>query len=164
MTPGTFLTPTKNFMNFLAADPFRMFQNRPARLFEEPLAAFRPFLPLATEENWPLAAWTPLCDIYETDKELVLKVELPDVKKEDVDVTLENNVLTLRGERKFEDKTQRENYHRVERQYGEFMRSFTIPTFVDATKINAEFKDGVLTVTLPKHEEARPKQISVKVH
>lgn len=161
MTPGTFLAPTKKFMNFMATDPFRLL-NRPTRLFEEPFTMF-PFLPM-TEENWPLAAWAPPCDIFETDKELVLKVELPEVKKEEVDVTLENNVLTLRGERKFEERTERENYHRVERHYGEFMRSFTLPAFVDATKINAEFKDGVLTVTLPKHEEARPKQINVKVN
>jgi HSP20 family protein len=159
MTPGNFLTPTRNFMNLMATDPFRLV-NSP-RLFEEPFTTFRPFLP--AEENWPMRAWTPPTDIYETDKELVLKVELPEVKKEDVEVTLENNVLTLHGERKFEEKTERENYHRVERHYGEFMRSFTLPTFVDANKINAEFKDGVLAVTLPKHEGARPKQITVKV-
>ena len=161
MTPDTFLTPTKNFMNLMATDPFRLL-NRTARLFEEPFSMFRPFLP--TEENWQMTAWTPLCDIYETDKEVVLKLELPEVKKDEVAITLENNVLTLRGERKFEEKTDRENYHRVERRYGEFLRSFTIPTFVDASKIDAGFKDGVLTVTLPKLEEARPKQISVKVH
>ena len=157
MTPGNFLTPTKNFLNFMAMDPFRL-ANRPTRLFEE---TFRPFL--TTDEVWP-TTWMPLCDIYETDKEMVLKVELPEVKKEDVDVVLENNVLMLKGERKFEENTERENYHRVERHYGEFMRSFTLPTFVDATGINAEFKEGVLTVTLPKHEEAKPKQISVKVN
>ena len=161
MTPDTFLTPTKNFMNLMATDPFRIL-NRPARLFEEPFTMFRPYLP--PEENWPLTAWTPLCDIYETDKEMVLKFELPEVKKEEVTITLENNVLTLKGERKFEEKTDRENYHRVERRYGEFLRSFTIPAFVDHTKINAEFKDGILTVTLPKFEEARPKQIAVKVN
>lgn len=159
MTPGTFLTPTKNFMNLMAMDPFRLI-NRPTRLFEETL---RPFF-ATTEETWPLTTWTPLCDIYETDREIVLKVELPEVKKEDVDVLLENNLLTLRGERKFEAKTEREHYHRVERHYGEFVRSFTLPTFVDATKINAEFKEGVLMVTLPKHEEAKPKHINVKVN
>jgi HSP20 family protein len=159
MTPETFLTPRKNFVNFLATDPFRLLN---PRLFEEPFSAFRPFLP--REENWPLAAWTPPCDIYETDKEVVLKVELPEVKKENVDVTLDNNVLTLRGERKFEEKTERENYHRVERHYGEFMRSFNLPAFVDHSRIKAEFKDGVLTVTLPKYGEARPKQINVKVN
>lgn len=159
MTPGTFLTPTKNFMNFMAADPFRLLQSR---LFEEPLTMFRPLT--ATEENWPLTAWTPPCDIYETDKNVVLKFELPEVKKEDVKVCIENNVLMLRGERKFAEETDRENYHRVERHYGEFMRSFTLPAYVDATKINAEFKLGVLTVTLPKREEAKTKQIDVKVN
>ena len=160
MTSDTFLTPTKNF-NLMAADPFRLL-NRTARLFEEPFAMFRPFVP--TEENWQMTAWTPLCDIYETDKELVFKLELPEVKKDDVAITLENNVLTMKGERKFEEKTDHENYHRVERRYGEFTRSFTLPTFVDPNKIDAEFKHGVLTVTLPKFEEARPKHISVKVH
>ena len=159
MRPGTFLTPTKNFTNFMATDPFRLLQSR---LFEEPFTMFRPLM--TTEETWPLTAWTPPCDIYETDKKVVLKVELPDVKKEDVKVTMENNVLMLRGERKFEEETDRENYHRVERHYGDFMRSFTLPAYVDATKTDAEFKHGVLTVTLPKREEAIAKQIDVKVH
>lgn len=119
--------------------------------------------PLGGEE-WTLKAWAPPCDIFETNHELVMKFELPAVKKEDVEIKLEQNVLTLRGERRFEEKTDRENYHRVERHYGEFMRSFNVPMFVDAAKITAEFKDGVLTVTLPKNEEARPKQINVKVN
>ena len=160
MTNGTSLAPTRKMMNLMATDPFRL-MNR-TRLFEDPFTMF-PFLPV-TEESSALAAWTPPCDIYETDKEIVLKAELPEIKKEDVEVTLENNVLTLRGERKFEEKIDRENYHRVERHHGEFMRSFTLPAFVDSTKIKAEFKDGVLVVTLPKHEEARPKQINVKVN
>ncbi len=159
MTPGTFLTPTENLTNFMTTDPFRLLQNR---LFQEPFTMFKPFV--TTEENWPLMAWTPPCDIYETDKEVVLKVELPEVKREAVEVTLDNNVLMMKGERKFEEKTDRENYHRIERRYGEFMRSFTLPVYIDAAKINAEFKDGVLTVTLPKHEEARPKHINVKVN
>lgn len=161
MNSGNFLTPVKDFMSM---DPFRLFPNRMERLFtEEPLAMLRTMLPI--EENyWPLKAWTPACDIFETDKELVIKFELPEVKKEDVEVKIEQNVLTLRGERKFEEKTDRENYHRVERRYGEFMRSFNVPLYVDAAKINAEFKDGVLTVTLPKSKEARPKQINVKVN
>lgn len=159
MIPGNFTTPTRNFI----MDPFRLFPNTMNRMFEEPLATFRPFLPL--EENyWPMKAWTPPCDIYETDKELVLKFELPDVKKEDVRVMMENNVLMLRGERKFEQETERANYHRVERHYGEFMRSFNVPMFVEAAKIDAEFRDGVLTVTLPKREEAKAKQIDVKVN
>ena len=158
MNTGNFLTPVRDFMSL---DPFRLFPNRMEHLFEEPLALFRPVM--ATEE-WPLRAWTPPCDIFETDKELVIKFELPEVKKEDVEVKIEQNVLTLHGERKFEEKTDRENYHRVERRYGEFTRSFSVPLYVEAAKINAEFKDGVLTVTLPKSEEARPKQINVKVN
>jgi len=154
MNFGNFLTPKKDHMSL---DPFRL-SNRMERFFEDPL--FRS----ALAEEWPSKAWAPLCDIFETDKELVMKFELPEVKKEDVEVKLEQNVLTLRGERKFEEKTDRENYHRVERHYGEFMRSFTVPLYVDAAKINAEFKDGVLTITLPKNEEARPKQINVKVN
>lgn len=159
MTPGTSLSPTKNLMHLMATDPFRLFENR---LFEEPFTMFKPLA--TTEENWPLMAWTPPCDIYETDKEVVLKIELPEVKREAVHVTLENNVLMMKGERKFEEETDRENYHRIERHYGEFMRSFTLPAYVDAAKINAEFKDGMLTVTMPKHKEARPKQINVKVN
>lgn len=98
------------------------------------------------------AAWTPPCDIYETDKEIVLKMELPEMKKEDVHVALERNVLTLRGERKFEETVNRENYHRIERRYGEFTRVFALPNFVEGSKALAEFKEGTLTVTLPKNE------------
>ena len=150
---GNLMSPVKDFMSL---DPFRLVPNRMGQLFEEPL--------LRGTEEWPMKAWVPPCDIFETDKALVMKFELPEVKKEDVEVKLEQNVLTLRGERKFEEKTDRENYHRVERHYGEFMRSFNVPLYVDATKINAEFRDGVLTITLPKNEEARPKQINVKVN
>jgi HSP20 family protein len=94
----------------------------------------------------------------------MLKMELPEMKKEDVHVMVENNLLTLRGERKFDEKLDRENFHRIERHYGEFLRTFTLPTFVDGNKIFAEFKDGVLTVTLPKNIAAIPKQIEVKVN
>jgi HSP20 family protein len=156
---GGNLTPLAK--NLRSLDPFRLFPNRMESLFDEPMNALRPF---TGNEDWTLKAWTPPCDIFETDKELVMKFELPEIKKEDVSVTIEQNVLTLRGERKFEEKTDRDNYHRIERRYGEFMRSFNVPPYVDAAKINAEFKDGVLTVTLPKSEEARPKQITVKVN
>ncbi len=161
MTSGTFLTPNRSFMNFMSTDPFRLLPNSPARLFEQPFTMFRPFLP--AEESLPFTAWTPACDIYETEKELVLKMELPEIERENVQVTVENNALTIRGERKLEEKVARENYHRIERSYGEFMRSFTLPTFVDGNRIVAEFKEGLLTVTLPKNEEVRPKQIEVKV-
>ena len=159
MTPGNLMSPNRT--NFLTMDPFRLLTTTPMRFFEDPFKVFRPFLP--TEETMPFMAWTPPCDIFETDKELVLKMELPEMKKEEVHVTIDNNVLTLRGERKFTDKVERENFHRIERSYGEFLRSFTLPTFVDGNKIFAEFKDGLLTVTLPKNTAAIPKQIEVKV-
>jgi HSP20 family protein len=160
MTPGTLMSSNRT-RNLLPLDPFRLFQTTPMRFLEDPFTAFRPFLP--TEETMPFTAWTPQCDIYETDKELVLKMELAEMKKEDVHVTIENNLLTLRGERKFDETIERENFHRVERHYGEFLRTFTLPAFVDGNKIFAEFKDGLLTVTLPKNTAAIPKQIEVKV-
>jgi HSP20 family protein len=136
----------------MTTDPFFLLQNRLNRLYE-------PF----AEEHFPLTTWVPACDIYETTKEIVVKAELPGLKKEEVLVSIENNLLTIRGERKFEDEVKRENFHRVERTYGEFLRSFTLPSFIDANKILAEFKDGLLVVTLPKREESKPKQIEVKV-
>ena len=102
-------------------------------------------------------------DIYEQGTDIVLKAELPGVDPKDVDIRLENNVLTLRGQRKLEDEVKRESYHRVERSYGSFSRSFTLPTVVDQAAIKAEFKDGLLQVTLPKREEAKPKQIQINV-
>jgi len=127
-----------------------------------PFETFRSFGPLF-DKHWPFSAWTPPCDIYETDSEVVLKMELPELRKEDVHVTLENSVLTLRGERKFEAAVNRENYHRIERKYGEFMRIFTLPPFVEGSKVVAEFKDGLLTVTLPKNAAEVTRQIEVKV-
>ena len=128
-----------------------------------PFEMFRMFAPVF-DQNWPVTAWTPPCDIYETDKEIVLKMDLPEMRKEDVQVTHENNVLTLRGARKFEEAVNRENYRRIERSYGEFTRSFTLPALIEGDNFVAEFKEGVLTVTLPKREEARAKQIDVKVN
>jgi HSP20 family protein len=93
----------------------------------------------------------------------VLKAELPGVDPKDVDIRIENNVLTISGERKFDSEVKKENYHRVERAYGTFTRSFTLPTMVDSGAVKAEFKDGVLRVTLPKREEAKPKQIQINV-
>lgn len=127
-----------------------------------PFETFRSFGPIF-DKSWPFATWTPPCDIFETDKAIVLKMELPEMRKEDVRVTLENNVLTLRGERKFDETVTRESYHRIERNYGEFLRIFTLPRFVDGTKIAAEFNEGVLTVTLPKNATALPREIEVRV-
>jgi HSP20 family protein len=106
--------------------------------------------------------WTPAVDIYEAEgREVVIKAELPELKREDIAVTFENNVLTLKGERKLEQETKRENFQRIERRYGTFSRSFTLPSTVDASQINATYKDGVLTVRLPQREEAKAKQIAV---
>ena len=154
MKTATALAPIKATRKVAATDPFLFFQNRWNRLFED----FSPYL----DEQLSLTSWMPACDVYETDKELVIKAELPGVNKENVFVGLENNTLTIYGERSF-DETKRETYHRVERTYGEFMRAFTLPAFIEPKQILAEFKDGILTVTLPKREEAKPKQIEVTV-
>jgi len=109
-------------------------------------------------------AWVPAVDIYETDAhEVVLKAELPDMKREDINLTFENGVLTLKGERKFEQEAKKENFQRIERRHGAFSRSFTLPNTVDASRISAAYKDGVLTIRLPQREEAKPKQIAVNV-
>jgi HSP20 family protein len=109
-------------------------------------------------------AWVPAVDIYETDAhEVVLKAELPDMKREDINLTFENGVLTLKGERRFEQEAKKENFQRIERRHGAFSRSFTLPNTVDASRINAAYKDGVLTIRLPQREEAKPKQIAVNV-
>ena len=106
--------------------------------------------------------WTPAVDIYETEgREVVIKAELPEMKREDISVTFENNVLTLKGERKLEQEVKRENFQRIERRYGSFTRAFTLPPTVDGGQISASYKDGVLTIRLPQREEAKPKQIPV---
>jgi HSP20 family protein len=115
------------------------------------------------DEDYTLSSWTPAVDIAEHDDEYLVKVELPGVNKDEVKLTLENNILTIRGEKKQEKETKKENYHRVERSYGSFQRSFTLPAAVKADKIDASYKDGILTVSLPKAEEAISKQIEVKV-
>lgn len=108
-------------------------------------------------------AWVPAVDVYENnDHEFVLKAELPEMKREDISITFDNGVLTLKGERRAELETTRENYHRIERQHGTFTRSFTLPATVDAARIQASYKDGVLTVRVPQLEEAKPKQIEIK--
>lgn len=114
-----------------------------------------------TDEDLFPSVWSPAVDVAESDNEYLVKVELPGINKEDVKVTVQDSVLTILGEKKQE--TEPKNYHRVERSYGSFQRSFTLPTTVKADKVDATFKDGVLTIALPKAEEARPKEIDVKV-
>ena len=115
------------------------------------------------EEAMTLAEWAPLVDIIEEEKEYRIKAELPEVNKSDVKVTVQDDVLTIAGERTFEKEDTGRKYHRVERAYGSFARSFTLPEDADAAKVSADFKDGVLIVHLPKSEKARPKSIEVKV-
>jgi HSP20 family protein len=110
-----------------------------------------------------LATWAPAVDIYETENELVIKADLPDVNEKDLDVRVENNMLTLRGERKFEQKVKEENYLRIERSYGSFSRSFSLPNTVNTETIKAEYKNGALTVELPKRAETKPRQVKVNV-
>jgi HSP20 family protein len=135
-------------------------QDRMNRIFDEAFRGTR-----AAEDEWALGgSWAPPVDIYEQDGNLVLQAELPGIDPKDVDVRVENNVLTLRGERKFDQAVKRESCHRVERAYGTFCRAFTLPNIVDTTGIKADFKDGVLHVTMPKREDAKPKQIQIQIN
>jgi HSP20 family protein len=110
-----------------------------------------------------LTAWAPSVDVYETENELVIKADLPEVPEKDIDLRVENNMLTIRGERKFEQNVKEENYLRMERSYGSFSRSFSVPNTVDTQAIKAEYTDGVLTITLPKRAESKPKQVKINV-
>ena len=116
-----------------------------------------------TSEESNLTAWAPAVDIFETEHELVVKADLPDVNPQELDIRVENNILTIRGERKFEKKVSEENYLRVERSYGTFARSFTLANTVNSEAIKADYQNGVLTLSIPKLEEAKPKQIKVNV-
>ena len=140
-------------MSLIRWDPFREFNTLPARL-----GGF-----FGRDWDMPMSTttWNPLVDIFENDNEVVIKAELPGMNPKDIDVKLENNVLTLKGERRFEKETKEENYHRVEREFGTFSRSFALPTAVNADKVSAEYKDGVLKIVLAKKEEIKPKPIKI---
>lgn len=140
-------------------------QNRFLSLFNRNLGYSRPSLSGDgdTEEKMTLSEWAPLVDIAEDDKEYLIKAELPEVSKNDLRVTVESGVLTLTGERKFEKEEKGKKYHRVERAYGSFVRSFTLPDDADPAKVNAEFKDGILKVHVAKSEQSKPKAIDIKV-
>jgi HSP20 family protein len=144
-------------MNLVVRDPFwREFtalSNRLNRLVQTP----------GEEEGDYLGSWSPVVDIYDKGGEVVIHAELPGMKKEDIDIRVENNVLTIRGKKERKEEVKEEGYFRSERAYGTFSRSFSLPTTVDVKKISAEYKDGVLTLSLPKAEEAKPRQIEVKI-
>lgn len=146
-------------MAMVRFDPFRdlaVLQDRMNRLFNDA------YTPRQSDDLMNRGAWTPAVDIYEIEGALVLKAELPDMRREDIDVSVENSTLTLRGERKLDHEVKQENFHRIERAYGSFVRSFSLPNTVDAAKIAAEYKNGVLTVKLPMREEAKPRQIQIE--
>jgi len=141
-------------------EPFRglsTLHDQVNRLFNETM--FR-----GQNEDSAITTWAPAVDIYETPNELVVKADLPDVNEKDIDIRVENNLLTVRGERKFEKKVTEDNYLRVERTYGAFSRSFSLPNTVNPEAIHAEYKNGVLTVNLPKREESKPRQVKVAVN
>jgi len=127
------------------------------RLFREA------FSPKFGEGELSTRTWAPAVDIYENGDNLVLKAELPGINPDDVEIRVEDNTLYLKGERKFEKEVKEQNYHRVERSYGTFTRSFSLPNSVDADKVGASYQDGVLTLTMPKKEEAKPKTIKINV-
>ena len=148
-------------MNLVRWDPFRELEDvteQLNRMFGRPAARRENGKELLT-----VADWIPIVDISETESAYVIKAELPDVKKEDVKVTVYEGVLTIQGERKQEKEEKGLKYHRVERSYGRFVRSFTLPDYVDDTKVKAEFKEGILNLHLPKSEKTQPKAIEVKV-
>lgn len=147
-------------MSITRWDPFRnisTLQEQVNRLFENSVQGNRP------GDNSALTSWAPAVDIYETENELVLKADLPDLNEKDLDIRVENNMLTVRGERKFEQNVKEDNYLRIERTYGAFSRSFGLPNTVNTEGIKAEYKNGVLTVQLPKRAESKPKQVKVNV-
>src|SRR6266567_755511 len=145
-------------MSIVRYDPFRdlrTLQEEVNRLFTGNIA--RPF----DDEGIARGSWSPNVDIYENKDQIVLEAELPGMKREDFELSVENNVITLRGERQFEKKEDSDNYHRVERSYGSFTRSFTLPQTVSAEGATAEYKNGVLRVTLPKREETKARRIGI---
>ena len=140
-------------------DPFRdlsILQERMNRAFED--TAGRGW---KTDEPSATTSWSPAVDIYETENEIMVQAELPGVDRKDIALHLENNVLTLKGERRFEKETNKDNYHRIERAYGGFSRAFSIPAVVDDDKIRADYKDGILKIALPKKEQVKAKQIKI---
>jgi HSP20 family protein len=142
------------------SDPFREFaqlQDRINRVFSDTYGR-------NDEGLMATGTWVPPVDIYQpNDREVVLKAELPDMTRDDIDISVDNGTLTIKGEKKFSAEVKEESFHRIERRYGAFSRSFSLPQAVDAGKVTAEYKNGVLTVRLPLREEARPRQIKIDV-
>lgn len=134
-------------------------QDRMNRLFEDALPKTG-----SGDSSLFTGTWMPAVDIFETEQSIVLKADLPEINPADVDIRVEDNILSLRGQRKLENEVKEEKYHRVERAYGSFARTFALPHTISAEKITADYKNGVLRINLPKREESRPKQIKVSVN
>lgn len=145
-------------MAIIRWDPFRdltTLRDRMNRLFEEA------FTGRGEEKELVSSTWSPSVDIRETDKELILTAELPGVEEKDIDIEVEDNILTIKGKREIEKETKEEEYHRIERSYGSFYRSFTLPAYVQQEKIKAEHEDGLLRIAMPKKSELKPKKVKV---
>src|SRR4028119_323375 len=145
-------------MNIVRYDPFRDIRG----LQDEMNRLFSSTFSRGGDDQMTRGAWNPSVDIFENQDQIVLEAELPGLKPENVEISIENNVLTLHGERRFEKKDEGDNFHRVERSYGSFTRSFTLPPTVSSETANAEFENGVLRLTLAKREEAKPRRIEIK--
>jgi len=146
-------------MNLVPWNPWRemsTLQDRINRFFDDSFLS-----PTRFDDNLDMGSWYPTVDMYDNDDSIVIKAELPGVDKEDVSIDIEDRVLTLKGERNHENEVKEDNYYRKERSYGRFQRMFTLPTDVDPDKINAEFKDGLLKIEIPKPEERKPKAITI---
>jgi HSP20 family protein len=145
-------------MNIIRWDPFRdlaTLRERMNRLFEDAYTS------RGEEKDLIASTWNPSVDIYETENALVMKAELPGINENDIELKIEDSTLTLKGDRKFEKETKEDNYHRIERSYGSFYRSFTLPRNIDQDKIKAESENGILKVTLPKKAELKPKKVKI---
>jgi len=145
-------------MNLVTYDPFRELRS----LQDEVNRVFSSSFNRSGDNELMRGAWSPSVDIYENKDQIVLEAELPGMRPEDVDISIENNVLTIHGERKFEKKDEQDNFHRVERSYGSFTRSFTLPPTVTSENVDASFDNGVLKLSLAKREEAKPRRIEIK--
>ena len=146
-------------MAIIRWDPFRdlvTLRDRMNRLFEDAVSTAR-----TEEKDMISSSWVPAVDIYEDEKQLVLTAELPGINEKDVDIKIEDNTLSIHGERKLEKETREENYHRIERAYGSFYRSFTLPHHIDQDKIQAEHENGVLRIIMPKKPELQPRKVKI---
>jgi HSP20 family protein len=148
-------------MNVIRWNPFRELEDMQVRL--DRMLGEVDRRKVQADEPFAFADWAPAVDVQETDAEFVVKADLPDMKKEDINVKLADGVLTIEGERRQEEEEKGKKFHRIERQYGQFIRRFALPADVDAAHVKAEFKDGVLNVHLPKAPNAKPKAVEIKV-